>query len=212
MRKIPSRFSRTRNLKSRNLGRKNCILRWRCRPSVHLDRRPAFVLKEALCLRSTGRISIPEDSGRRTRARQAYANAYPSSDPFGAKRFERSRAKTPYGYKRAFDKVARELVGFPLTRQQNREMRAQQPKLSPEQIDKNACRHPVVRERSPRDMPKRPASGWVGCNFFLPRKTVAGLSFLARSMAERERAERLDEPYGFRRRYPKLNIILLYRL
>jgi hypothetical protein len=126
-----------------------------------------------------------------------------SNDPFGAKRFERSRAKTPYGYKRLFDKVSRELLGVPLTRQQQREMRAQRQKLRPEQIDKNACRHPLTRERAPRDMPKRRAPGWVGCYFVLPRMTLEGLTFLARSMADRERAERSDEPRGFRRRYPK---------
>jgi hypothetical protein len=32
---------------------------------------------------------------------------------------------------------------------------------------------------------------------------LEGLTFLARSMADRERAERSDEPRGFRRRYPK---------
>lgn len=72
-----------------------------------------------------------------------------------------------------------------------------------EQIDKNAYRHPVVRERAPRDMPKRRAPGRVACNFILPRMIVEGLTFLARSMADRERAERLDEARGFRRRYPK---------
>ena len=46
------------------------------------------------------------------------------SDPFGAKRFERSRAKTPYGYKRLFNKVSRELIGIPPTRKQRREIRA----------------------------------------------------------------------------------------
>jgi hypothetical protein len=60
----------------------------------------------------------PEESARQARAIEAMAKAYPISatDPFGAKRFERSRAKTPYGYKRLFDKVARELIGVPLTR------------------------------------------------------------------------------------------------
>ena len=75
------------------------------------------------------------------------------SDPFGAKRFERSRAKTPYGYKRLFNKVSRELIGIPPTRKQRREIRAQRPKLAASEIDKNAYRHPAVRERAPRDMP-----------------------------------------------------------
>jgi hypothetical protein len=82
-------------------------------------------------------------------------------------------------------------------------MRAQQQKLRPEQIDKNAYRYPVVRERAPRDMPKRRAPGWVSCYFVLPRMTLEGLTFLARSMADRERAERSDEVRGFRRRFPK---------
>lgn len=106
-----------------------------------------------------------------------------SSDPFGAKRFERSRAKTPYGYKRLFDKVSRELIGIPLTRKQRREIRAQRPKLAASEIDKNAYRHPVVRERTPRDMPKRRAPGWVACNFLLPRITLEGLTFLTKSMS-----------------------------
>jgi hypothetical protein len=94
------------------------------------------------------------------------ARKAPSSspnDPFGAKRFDRLSAKTPYGYKRLFDKVSRELIGVPLTRQQQREMRAQRLKLRPEQIDKNAYRHPLTRERAPRDMPKdaRPAGSVV---------------------------------------------------
>jgi hypothetical protein len=126
-----------------------------------------------------------------------------SRDPFGAKRFEQSRAKTPYGYKRLFNKVSRELIGIPLTRQQQREIRAERQKPRPEQIDKNAYRHPVVRKRAPRDMPKRRAPGWIGCYFVLPRMTLEGLTFLTRSTADRERAERLDEPRGFRRRYPK---------
>jgi hypothetical protein len=133
------------------------------------------------------------------------------NDPFGAKRFERCRAKTPYGYKRLFDKVSRELVGIPLTRQQRREMRARGAKLKPEQIDKNAYRHPVVRERAPRDMPKRRAPGWVACNLILPRMIVEGLTFLARSMADRERAERLDEARGFSAALSKDKEFLCYR-
>jgi hypothetical protein len=95
----------------------------------------------------------------------------------------------------------------PPTRAQQRaiqaEIRNREPKLRPEQVDRNAFRHPPVRTRCPRDMPKRRARGWVACNFILPRTTMEGLTFLARSMADRERAERLDEPRGFRRRYPK---------
>src|SRR5260221_8779259 len=46
----------------------------------------------------------------------AKARPIPSSDPFGVERFERSRAKTPQGYTRAFNSVSRELIGLPLTR------------------------------------------------------------------------------------------------
>ena len=75
------------------------------------------------------------------------------SDPFGAERFERSKAKTPQGYARVFNSVSRQLIGLPLTRKQQDEIRAQRTKLKPEEIDKNAYRHPAVREREPRDMP-----------------------------------------------------------
>ncbi len=61
----------------------------------------------------------------------AKARPIPSSDPFGAERFERSRAKTPQGYTRAFNSVSRELIGLPLTRKQQDEIRAQRPKLKP---------------------------------------------------------------------------------
>jgi hypothetical protein len=91
-------------------------------------------------------------------------------------------------------------------------MRAQRQKLRPEQIDKNAYRHPPMRERAPRDMPKRRAPGWVACNFILPRMTMEGLTFLARSMANRERAERLDEPRGFRRLIRTRLLLVGYRI
>ena len=149
------------------------------------------------------------ESARRARAIKFMAKAFPisSSDPFGVKRLERSRAQTPAGYERLFDKVAREWGFGDPTRKQQREERAeirnQEPKLRPEQIDKNSYRHPGVRERAPRDMPKRRAPGWAAANFILPRRTIEGLTFLTKSMANRERAERSSEPYGFRRRYPR---------
>jgi hypothetical protein len=100
-----------------------------------------------------------------------------SSDPFGAERFERSRAKTPQGYTRAFNSISRELVGLPLTRKQQDEIRAQRPKLRPEEVDKNSYRHPAVRERAPRDMPKTSPSKptWalpLLCGTFRPRKNT----------------------------------------
>src|SRR5260221_1300322 len=61
----------------------------------------------------------------------AKARPIPRSDPFGAERFERSRAKTPQGYARAFNSISRELIGLSLTRKQQDEVRAQRPKLKP---------------------------------------------------------------------------------
>ncbi len=120
---------------------------------------------------------------------------------------ERSRAQTPAGFARAFNRAMRELGLQEPTRTELRAERAhirnEQPKLTPEQVDRNAYRHPVVRERAPRDMPGRRRPGWAAINFVLPLRTIEGLTLLTKSMAARERAERSDEPYGFRRRYPK---------
>jgi hypothetical protein len=111
------------------------------------------------------------------------------------------------GYARLFNKVAREWGLGPPTRAEQRavrtEIRNQEAKLRPEQVGRNAYRHPLTRQRAPRDMPKRRAPGWAACNFVLPRLTIEGLALLTKSMAERERAERSSEPYGFRRRYQK---------
>ena len=151
----------------------------------------------------------PAESSRRARAMEAMAKAFPGSDTdrFGVKRLERSRARTPAGYERSFNKVAREWGLGPPTRAEQRaiqaEIRNREPKLRPEQVDRNAFRHPPVRTRCPRDMPKRRAPGWAAANFVLPTRIIAGLALLTKSMAERERAERSSEPYGFRRRYPK---------
>ena len=96
---------------------------------------------------------------------------------------------------------------YPPTRAEQRaaraEIRNREPKLKPEEVDRNAYRHPAVRTRAPRDMPKRRAPGWAAANFVLPRRIIEGLTLLTKSMADRERAERSSEPYGFRRRYPK---------
>ena len=149
------------------------------------------------------------ESARRVRAIEFMAKAFPisSSDPFGVKRLERSRAKTPAGYKRLFDKIMREQgLGEP-TRKELRKMRAEirneEPKLKLKEVYRNAYRHPQVRERCPRNMPKRRAPGWAAANFILPRRTIEGLTFLTKRLADRERAERSNEPYGFRRRYPR---------
>jgi hypothetical protein len=75
--------------------------------------------------------------------------------------------------------------------------------LDPKEIDKNSYHAPVARERSPRDMPQDGPRGWVAVKFVRPRLTIEGLTLLTKGTAERERAERLSEAYGFRRRYPK---------
>jgi hypothetical protein len=149
----------------------------------------------------------PAESARRARAIEAMAKAMSisSSDPFGVKRLERSRAQTPAGIERLFNQVAREWGFGPPTRAEQRAIRAEtkDPPLKPEQVDRNAYRHPPVRTRCPRDMPKRRAPGWTAANFVLPGRIIEGLTLLTKSMAERERAERSSQPYGFRRRYPK---------
>ena len=142
---------------------------------------------------------------KRTRAmpKAAKATLASSNDPDGLPRLERSHAQTPKGFKRLANAIARDVIGIPLTRKERAEQRAQRPKLDPKEIDKNSYRAPVVRERSPRDMPRRRATGWVAINFVLPRRTIEGLTILTKGRAERQRAERSSEPYGFRRRYPK---------
>jgi hypothetical protein len=72
------------------------------------------------------------------------------------------------GYARVFNSISRELIGLPLTRKQQDEIRAQRPKLSPEEIDKNGYRHPAIRERAsqPRGLRRafpRTANFYVAC-------------------------------------------------
>ena len=127
------------------------------------------------------------------------------TDPFGLARME--RVKTDIGVERLCNQLFREWgLGEP-TRAELRAERAQirneQPKLTKQQIDRNVYRRPAVRERCPRDMPKRRAPGWATANFVLPRKTIEGLTFLTKSLANRERTLRSEEPHGFRRRYPE---------
>jgi hypothetical protein len=136
-------------------------------------------------------------------SKSAEATLASLNDRYGLQRFERSRAQTPKGFKRSANAIARDAIGIPLTRKEQAEERAQRPKLDPKEIDKNSYRAPVVRERSPRDMPRRRAPGWVAMNFVLPRRTIEGLTLLTKGIADRERAERSSEAYGFRRRYPK---------
>jgi hypothetical protein len=134
----------------------------------------------------------PAERARRARAIQA---------------MERSRAQTPAGFARAFNRAMRELGLQEPTRteqrQKRKETRDRQRTLQPQEVDRNAYRHAAVRERCPRDMPARRPPGWAAINFVLPRRTLEGLTLLTKSMAAREQAERLEEPYGFRRQYPK---------
>jgi hypothetical protein len=109
-------------------------------------------------------VTIPTQSARTTGI--AVAQPLPN-DPFGAKRFERSKARTPQDYARVFNSISRELVELPLTRKQQDDIRAQRTKLEPEEVDKNIYRHPAIRERAPRDMPKRRKPGWVCRQFVL---------------------------------------------
>jgi hypothetical protein len=149
----------------------------------------------------------PQESEERARARAYYEKVHPlhPTDPFGQHRME--RVKTDISVKRLCNQLLRERgVGEPTRaelRAERAQMRDEQPKLTPQQIDRNAYRHPAVRERCPRDMPKRRTPGWAAANFVLPRKTIEGLTLLTKSMANREGARRSGQPYGFQRRYPK---------
>jgi hypothetical protein len=100
----------------------------------------------------------PQESEERAQARAHYEKMHPlhPTDPFGLVRTE--QVKTDIGVERLCNQLFREWgLGQP-TRAELRAERAQirneQPKLTPQQIDRNAYRHPVVRERCPRDMPK----------------------------------------------------------
>jgi hypothetical protein len=109
----------------------------------------------------------------------------------------------------AFNSISRELVELPLTRKQQDDIRAQRPKLEPEEVDKNIYRHPAIRERAPRDMPKRRKPGWVCRQCVLPRPIVEGLMFLAK--AQEEFVNRSSQPRGMRRAFPKNSKFLRYR-
>jgi hypothetical protein len=58
-------------------------------------------------------------------------------------------------------------------------------------------------------MPKRPPPDWAAANFVLPRKTIEGLTPLAKSVANRERTQRSEELHGFKRRYSKHDTFML---
>ena len=131
------------------------------------------------------------------------ANPASVGDPYGLRKFERSRAQTQKGYTRLANSIMRDAIGNPLTRQQRAEIKAQQPRPDEKQVDKNCYRAPLIRQRSPREMKNRRKPGWTDCNFVLPLVTLEGLIHLAKTMADKERWERSSAPLGFRRRYPR---------
>jgi hypothetical protein len=105
----------------------------------------------------------PQESEEWAHARAHYEKMHPlhPTVPFGLVRME--QVKTDIGVERLCNQLFREWgLGQP-TRAELRAERAQirneQPKLTPQQIDRNAYRYPAVRERCPRDMPKRRAPG-----------------------------------------------------
>jgi hypothetical protein len=134
-----------------------------------------------------------------------------SNDPYGLKRLERSHAQTPKGFKRLANAITRDAIGVPLTRKQRAEIRAQRQKLDPMEIDKNAYRAPVIRQRSPREMKNRRKPGWTDCNFVLPRMSLEGLRILAITRAADEHQLAPREPLGYRRRYPKTKNFFVVR-
>ena len=122
-------------------------------------------------------------------------------DPYGAQRLENCRAQTPAGIQRACNRVMCELGLGELTDGQGSEQSKEMLELR--EIDRNAYCRPTVRQVSPYETRSRRKPGWIDCRFVLPRPILEGLSLLARSMADRENAERAQEPRGQRRRYPK---------
>ena len=105
------------------------------------------------------------------------------------------------GYRRIANTISRELFGYQETRTQRVEQRP--PKLDETAIDLNAYRQPVVRQRAPQETKSRRRPGWTDIRIVLPSLTSEGLSALAKTMADKDHAERSSEPLGFRRRYPK---------
>jgi hypothetical protein len=133
------------------------------------------------------------------------------NDPDGLLRLERSRAQTSKGFKRLANAITRDAIGIPLTRKQRVEIRAQRSKLDPKDVDKNAYRAPVIRQRSPREMKNRRKPGWIDCYFVLPRMSLEGLRLLAITRAADERQLSPGEPLGYRRRYPKTKNFFVVR-
>jgi hypothetical protein len=129
--------------------------------------------------------------------------AVPLSDPFGAQRLARSKVKTFRGYQWLANDILRGLDAGPPTRAQQDEIRAENKRLMPGEIDPNAYRQRIVRKAVPYERRCRSRRGWVRCEFVLPKQLLKGLKELAKFKAGEQAAQRLQEPYGYRRRYPK---------
>jgi hypothetical protein len=82
------------------------------------------------------------------------------------------------------------------------EIRAQKQRLTPQEVDRNAYRQSRKRRYAPRESKKR-RPGCVSCQFLLPKQLLNGLILLTKIKAEEQAAERLQQPHGFKQRYPR---------
>jgi hypothetical protein len=126
-----------------------------------------------------------------------------TNDPFGAQRLARSKVKTLRGCQWLANDILRGLDAGPPTRAQQDEIRAEKKRLMPEEIDPNAYRQRTARKAVPYERRHRSRRGWVKCEFVLPKQLLKSLKELAKFKAGEQAARRLQEPYGYRRRYPK---------
>jgi hypothetical protein len=124
------------------------------------------------------------------------------SATFGTRRLTCSRATTIEGYQRLANDISRQVIGIPFTRTQQDEIRAQKQRLGDQDIDRNAYRQSTKRSYAPRDIRRR-RPGWVKYQFILPKRLVEGLVVLTKMKAEQQAAERMQQPYGLRRRCPR---------
>jgi hypothetical protein len=127
------------------------------------------------------------------------------SDPFGTSRLTRSEATTPEGRQRLANDISRAVIGIPFTRKAQdeiREIRSERQRLCPALIDKNAYRQ-RVRKYVPYERRSRRRRGWRRCELVLPARLLEGLKVLAKTKAQELASQRLEEPYGYKRRYPK---------
>ena len=127
------------------------------------------------------------------------------NDPFGTGRLTRSEATTPEGYQRLANDISRAVIGIPFTRKAQdeiREIRAKTKRLVPALVDKNAFRQ-KARKYVPYERRSRRRRGWRRCEPVLPHRLLEGLKVLAKTKAEELALERLQQPYGYKRCYPK---------